>query len=563
MAKRKLKSDGEDGLVFLPLGGAGEIGMNLNLYGLGPEGDREWIMIDLGVTFGDDKTPGIDLIMPDTAFIEREAAEGRLKALFLTHAHEDHIGAVPHLWQHLRCPVYATPFTAYLVRDKLQDVGLLHDVPLHEVPLGGSVSVGGFEVDYVTLTHSIPEPNALAIKTRFGTVMHTGDWKIDPDPMLGEETDAETLAKLGDDGVLAIVCDSTNVFVEGRSGSEKTVRENLTEMIRPMTGRVAVTTFASNVSRVQTIAKVAAECGRHPVLVGRSMHRCVAAARACGYLDGMPPIIDEQEGAFLPKDKVLYICTGSQGEPRAALSRIARNDHRTIKLDQDDNVIFSSRVIPGNETSIFNLQNDLTAIGVNVLQDRDDTIHVSGHPCREELAQMYQWVRPKIAVPVHGEHRHLKEHAAFARDMQVKETHTILNGTVVKLAPGPSEIYDHVPSGRLMLDGDILIDADDEVLKQRRRLAYNGYAHVIVVADKNRLIEARVSYEGITDEDWDGRPLDDIVSQAVRAAWTKAFKRAARPTDEALSEQVRIAARRTIQDGIGKRAIVKVDVIRL
>lgn len=562
MSRKKIK-DGDDGLVFLPLGGAGEIGMNLNLYGLGPDGDREWIMVDLGVTFGDDRTPGIDLIMPDTAFIEREAAEGRLKALFLTHAHEDHIGAVPHLWQHLQCPVYATPFTAYLVRDKLQDVGLLHEVPLHEVPLGGSVQVGGFEVDYVTLTHSIPEPNALAIKTRFGTVMHTGDWKIDPDPLIGAETDAETLSKLGDDGVLAIVCDSTNVFVEGRAGSEKSVRENLEEMVRPMTGRVAVTTFASNVSRVQTLAKVAEACGRHPVLVGRSMHRCVAAARACGYLADMPPVIDEEEGAYLPKDKVMFICTGSQGEPRAALSRIARNDHRTISLDPDDTVIFSSRVIPGNETSIFNLQNDLTAIGVNVIQDRDDTIHVSGHPCREELAQMYQWIRPQIAVPVHGEHRHLKEHAAFARDMQVKETHVNLNGGMVQLAPGPSGVIDHVPSGRLMLDGDILIDADDEVLKQRRRLSFNGYVHVVAVAEKNKLQQLRVSLEGLTDEDWDGRPLAEMIEQACRAAWSKSHARQARPKDNALAENLRIAARRTAKDGIGKRAIVKVDVISL
>ncbi len=553
----------DDALVFLPLGGAGEIGMNLNLYGLGPANNREWIMVDLGVTFGDDSTPGIDLIMPDTAFIEEEAAAGRLKALFLTHAHEDHIGAVPHLWQHLGCPVYATPFTAYLLRDKLQDVGLLHDVPLHEVPLGGSVTVGGFEIDYVTLTHSIPEPNALSIKTRFGTVMHTGDWKIDPDPLIGEKTDSDTLSRIGDEGVLAIVCDSTNVFVEGRAGSEKSVRENLEEMIRPMKGRVAVTTFASNVSRVQTVAKVAAACGRHPVLVGRSMHRCVAAARACGYLEGMPPIIDEEEGAYLPKDKVLFICTGSQGEPRAALSRIARNDHRTISLDADDTVIFSSRVIPGNETSIFNLQNDLTAIGVNVLQDKNDTIHVSGHPCRDELAQMYQWIRPEIAVPVHGEHRHLKEHAAFARDMQVKQTHVNLNGGMVQLAPGPSGVVDHVPSGRLMLDGDILIDSDDEVLKQRRRLAFNGYIHVVALAQGKKLSQLRVSFEGLADEDWDGRPLEDMITQACRAAWSKAYGRKGRPTEASLAEVLRIAARRTVKDGIGKRAMVKTDVICL
>ncbi|MGB1087398.1 MAG: ribonuclease J, partial [Alphaproteobacteria bacterium] len=312
MSKRK-SNTAEDGLYFLPLGGAGEIGMNLNLYGIGPEDDRKWLMIDLGVTFGDDSTPGVDLIMADPSFIEDRADD--LVGIVLTHAHEDHIGAVPHLWASFECPVYATPFTAALVRAKLEEAGLKNEVPLHEIPLGGSLDLDPFKLKFITLTHSIPEPNAIAIETRFGTVLHTGDWKIDPDPLIGEQTDEASLRALGDANVLAMVCDSTNVFEAGRAGSEGEVRGNLQELISPLTGRVAVTTFASNVARVRTVIEVADACGRHPVLVGRSMHRCVAAAKACGLLDGLPQLMDEAEAAHLPRDKVLYICTGSQGEP--------------------------------------------------------------------------------------------------------------------------------------------------------------------------------------------------------------------------------------------------------
>lgn len=556
------KRSTEPELVFLPLGGAGEIGMNLNLYGFGPEGKRKWLMVDLGVTFGNEHTPGIDLIMPDPAFIEEHADD--IVGLVLTHAHEDHIGAVAHLWPFLECPVYATPFTAHLVRGKLKDEGLLEDVPLHEVPLGGEIDLDPFKVRYVTLTHSIPEPNALAIETPLGTIMHTGDWKIDPDPLIGDVTDKEALSALGDKGVLAIVCDSTNVFVEGRSGSEAKVKQNLLDTIKPMKGRVAVTTFASNVARVQTVAQVAAECGRHPVLVGRSMHRCVAAARACGYLKDMPPIIDEEEGAYLPKDKVLYICTGSQGEPRAALSRIARNDHRSIKLDQGDTVIFSSRVIPGNEIGIFALHNDLVMLGVEVISDKNDTIHVSGHPCREELAQMYNWVRPQIAVPVHGEHRHLKEHAKFAKSMQVNETHVALNGTMVRLAPGASQIIDHVKSGRLYLDGDVLVEADDDGLKERKRIAFHGLVMVtLVVTEKGKLVtEPRVHTEGLPAEDWDGRDLAKVIGLALDGAIARLTPKD-RVKDDFFAEKIRIAARRATRDAVGKNAITRVELIRV
>ena len=549
-------------LVFLPLGGAGEIGMNLNLYGVGPEEDRKWLMVDLGVTFGDDRTPGIDLIMADTAFIEDYADD--IVGLILTHAHEDHIGAVPHLWPLLECPVYATPFTAALVRAKLKDVGLVDEVPLHEVPLGGTVELDPFKVRFVTLTHSIPEPNALAIETPHGVIMHTGDWKIDADPLIGEQTDNTTLEAIGDEGVLAIVCDSTNVFEPGRAGSEGTVREGLAEVIAPLKGRVAVTAFASNVARVQTIAQVADQCGRHPVLVGRSMHRCVAAARACGYLKDMPPIIDEDEGAYLPPDKVLYICTGSQGEPRAALSRIARNDHPSVKMEPGDTVIFSSRIIPGNEVGIIALQNDLTALGVDIITDHHSPIHVSGHPCRDELAQMYQWIRPKIAVPVHGELRHLTEHAAFARDMQVAETHVALNGAMVRLAPGPSKIIDEVPAGRLYLDGEILIRSDDEGLRQRKRISYQGYIHVTVVLDANGKLKAEplIVLEGLPPEDWDGRDLDYCVEEAIDAALAKLNPKD-RKRDETVREKLRVAARRSVRDGAGKNPVTRVDVIRL
>ena len=413
-----MSASDQNELVFLPLGGSNEIGMNLNLYGWGPPRARQWIVVDVGVTFGDPSTPGVDIIMPDATFAQGEDILG----IVLTHAHEDHIGAIGWLWPKLKAPVYATPFTAYLVREKLRDADILDEVDLREVPLGGTIKLGPFEVELVTIAHSIPEPNGLAIKTPAGTILHTGDWKIDPDPIVGEQVDVEQIRKLGDDGVLAMVCDSTNVFVDGTAGSEAEVRDALIPLVKSLKGKVAVACFASNVARVDSAARAAMAAGRSVCLVGRSMHRITAAAKSVGLLKDVPEFIQEGDAAALPRDKVMYLCTGSQGEPRAALSRIADDAHPHVKLGPGDSCIFSSRVIPGNEIAIRNLQNKLADRGVRLYTDRDHPgIHVSGHPCREELSDMYRWARPQISVPTHGERRHLLEHCALARDLQVPQ----------------------------------------------------------------------------------------------------------------------------------------------
>ena len=477
MAKSKA-----DELVFLPLGGSNEIGMNFNLYGYGPPDARKWIVVDVGVTFGDLTTPGVEVIMPDPTFIEERADD--ILGVVLTHAHEDHIGAMGYLWPRLKAPIFATPFTAFLLREKLRERGVLEDADITEVPLGGTIALGPFDVTLITLTHSIPEPNGLAIKTPLGTILHTGDWKIDPDPLLGGVTDQGAIRKLGDEGILAMVCDSTNVFVDGSAGSESEVRVAITKLIGSLKGKIAAACFASNVARMDTIIRAAQVNDRRVCLVGRSMHRMAAAARHVGLFEGVQEFVDEGEAGYFPDDNILYLCTGSQGEARAALSRIARGEHRHVNLGKGDHAIFSSRVIPGNEVAIRTLQNSLADRGVRLYTDRDHPgIHVSGHPCRDELKEMYQWARPHIAVPTHGERRHLLEHLAFAKDMQVPEAIAPRNGDMVRLAPGKPEIIDQVPAGRLYLDGNMLVAENGEALRERRHAAHNGVLMVSVVLD--------------------------------------------------------------------------------
>ncbi|MEO7027187.1 MAG: ribonuclease J, partial [Caulobacteraceae bacterium] len=401
-----MKAAADDELVFLPLGGSNEIGMNFNLYGYGPPWARRWIIVDLGVSFGDQTTPGVDIILPDPAFIEKHAKD--ILGIVVTHAHEDHIGAVAWLWPRLKGPIFATPFTAFLLREKLRERGLLEAAPITEVPLDGRITLGPFDMSLITLTHSIPEPNGLAIRTPLGTILHTGDWKIDPDPLTGDVTDAAAIRALGEEGVLAMVCDSTNVFVDGEAGSEADVRRTLTPLIAGLKGRVAAACFASNVARMDSIIRAAQAAGRRVCLVGRSMIRMSQAARSVGLLADLPPFVSDAEARGLPDASVLYLCTGSQGEPRAALSRIAEGNHPHVKLGTGDTCIFSSRIIPGNEIAIGNLQNRLSDRGVRIYTERDHPgIHVSDHPCRDELKRMYQWARPQIAVPTHGERRHL------------------------------------------------------------------------------------------------------------------------------------------------------------
>lgn len=561
MSKRVSQAP-HDELVFLPLGGSGEIGMNLNLYGYGPEEDRRWIIVDLGVTFGDDRTPGIDLIMPDPAFIEERRDE--LLGIVLTHAHEDHIGAVARLWPRLRCPVYATPFTAAMVRGKLIEAGIESQVPMHVIPLGHRFDLGPFDIELVTLTHSILEPNALAIRTPLGLVLHTGDWKIDRDPVVGDDIDEARLRAIGDEGVRAIVCDSTNVFTPGTSGSEADVAASLIELLKQCEGRVAITTFASNVARLESIIRAGEAVGRHPVLVGRSMYRVVAAAREAGYLHDLPPILDEDDAGYLPRDKVLYICTGSQGEPRAALARIAEDSHPHIVLEKGDTVVFSSRIIPGNETSIFDLQNQLAERGVRVITEKDHFVHVSGHPCRDELALMYQWIRPEVAVPVHGEARHLAEHAALARELQVPEQVIVRNGLIVRLAPGPAEIVDEAPSGRIYLDGDVLTDQDEGAVQERRRLAFAGSVFVSLVLDGKGDVrgEPQVRLIGLPKEDSNGVPFEDRALDAVDEALDR-LPRKRRGDASAVAEFLRRAVRGALRREWGKKPQVAVVVTRI
>ena len=542
----------DDELVLLPLGGAGEIGMNFNAYGFGPPDERKWIVVDCGVLFGRETTsPGVDVIMPDIRYLAEQREN--VLAIVLTHAHEDHIGAIGHLWPMLRCPLYATPFTARLIEGKLEEAGLRDRVRVKSVPLGGHIEIGPFAIDFVSITHSILEPNALAIKTPLGTVVHTGDWKIDPDPLLGEVTDQNALRKLGDEGVLATVCDSTNALVQGHSGSEARVRQALSALIGSLTGRVAVTAFASNIARLDSVAKAAREHGRQVALVGRSMHKMVAAARDTGYLGDFPNTIDETEARQLPPRRVLYLCTGSQGEPRAALPRIAAGEHQHISLGEGDAVIFSSRIIPGNELAIFELHNKLAGLGVEVLTEQDHFVHVSGHPCRDELAEMYRWTRPRIAVPVHGELRHMSEHARLARALQVPEAVVIENGHMLRLAPGPAQIIDEVPSGRIHLDGRILIEEGAGLARARRALGNAGMIAITLVLDSKGRVATTPSII------IDGIP--EPVHAAIRGAADEAVKRHKKGDEEQLRESVRRAARRAASDAWGKKPVTRVEIV--
>ncbi len=532
----------DKGLWFVPLGGAGEIGMNLNLYGC----DGDWLMVDLGVTFGDDTIPGIDVVMPDPSFIAER--RDRLKGLIVTHAHEDHIGAVAYLWPLLKCPVYTTPFAAEFLKYKLKETGLEDEVPVTVIPLGGQAKIGPFTIDFITLTHSIPEPNALAIRSKYGTVFHTGDWKFDPEPIIGEPTDMAALRRLGEEDVLALVGDSTNVFSEGSAGSEREVRDSLVELFGRYTGRIAVGCFASNVARLDSIARAAAANGREVALVGTSLWRIAETARRTGYLSHDLRFYEAADASFLPKDKVLYICTGSQGEGRAALMRIAFGSHPDVHLEEGDVCIFSSRVIPGNEKAISKVQNQLARNGVGVVTTRDHFIHVSGHPAREELREMYQAMRPRVAIPVHGEAMHMRAHAQLAKECQVPHTVLVENGGAVKLASRPGDdgskarVAGKVWSGRYTWEEGAVVPLSAPSLKDRKKMFYEGAAVVTVSLYEDGEIadDPQVTVLGTSDphdaRDWDDRLShviarlpkkakrdDDVVEEALRNAVRKAF----------------------------------------
>ena len=549
-----LQATSRDELVFLPLGGSGEIGMNFNAYGFGPPSRRKWIILDCGVLFGrETDTPGVDVIMPDIRFLAERAED--VLGIVATHAHEDHIGAIGLLWPMLKCPIYATPFTAVLIEGKLEENGLRERAKVKKVPIGGSLTLGPFQLDFISITHSIPEPNLVAIRTPLGLIAHTGDWKIDPEPMLGEVTDAAAIEKLGDEGVLALVCDSTNALQQGHSGSEAKVRESLIDLIGTLKGRIAVTAFASNVARLSSIGEAARRNKRKIALVGRSMHKMVQAAKDTGYLKDFPPVLDEADAADLRPRDVLYLVTGSQGEPRAALACIASGNHPNVSLGKGDAVIFSSRIIPGNELPIFALHNELSALGVEVLTEQDHFVHVSGHPAREELAQMYRWTRPRIAVPVHGELRHMAEHARLAKSLQVPEALVPQNGQLYRLAPGPAELIDEVPSGRIHLDGRVLVGEGEGLTKARRAMAFAGLIAITLVIDgKGRVCAApAILIEGIP------KP----VHEAIRTAVEDTTRRAKRADPDELAESVRRAARRAAHDAWGKKPVTRVTVVEV
>jgi ribonuclease J len=496
---------------FLPLGGAGEIGMNLNLFGH----NKEWIIVDCGITFGD--RLGIDIIMPDPSAILDHAEN--IKALVLTHAHEDHIGAVPYLWPYLKCPVYATPFTAQILRQKLEEKSWGKQVKIIEVPLSGRVQIGSFDVEYITLTHSIPEPNALAIRTEHGCVLHTGDWKIDPQPLLGEATNKNRLKEIGKEGVLSLICDSTNVFDKGSTGSEGEVRDELEKVIAQIpNGRIAVCCFSSNVARVESIAYSAKKSGRKVALLGRSLEKMIRAATLSGYLKGLPGFIPADQAMDMPRDKVLFICTGSQGEGRSALTRIAQRDHHVVSLDKDDTVIFSSRVIPGNERAIANMQNHLVHQGVRIITAHEEDVHVSGHPAQEDLKAMYSWVKPKSLIPVHGEARHMQAQAELGLANGIEQALVPSNGTLIELAGSKPEIIERVNSGRWGIDGKCLVSMQSPILKERQKISIQGVIFVSIPVDDICQIQGTptISAHGLVEDGEEAQDFQDGMQNIIR-----------------------------------------------
>ncbi|QQO22117.1 ribonuclease J [Bradyrhizobium diazoefficiens] len=550
-----------DELVYAPLGGVGEIGMNLSIYGLGNRQQRAWMAVDLGVSFGDEEhLPGIDLIMPDISFLEKERKN--LMGLVLTHAHEDHFGAIIDLWPRLKCPIYATQFSAALFEAKCAAERNAPKIPVTVVPSGGRVDVGPFNVEFIPVAHSIPEAHALAIHTSAGTVLHTGDWKIDPTPTLGAPTDEKRLRELGEEGVLALVGDSTNAVRDGRSPSEAEVARTIIDLVKAAKGRVAVTTFASNVARIKAVAAAAKAADREVVVVGRAMERVVQVARECGYLDGVQNFRSPEVYGHLPQDKVLALCTGSQGEPRAALARIANDDHPEITLNRGDSVIFSSRTIPGNEKAVGSIINNLVLQGVEIITDRDALVHVSGHPRRDELRDLISWVKPQLLIPVHGEALHLHEHAKLARAAGVPRVLVCRNGDLVKLGPGDPGIVGEVPSGRLYKDGTILEDSKSRAVVERRRMAFSGCAFVaIAMTEQGELADdPEVDLVGVPEKNRAGEPFDDIVFDVVMST-IEGLPKARRRDPDALAESVRRAVRAVINEHWGKKPPCLVHVL--
>ena len=552
-AKRKI--DTSPDLVLLPLGGTGEIGMNCYCYGVGPAGNRDWLMVDLGVKFGDEQDPGIDVILPDVGFIAKNRK--KFSGLVITHAHEDHIGAICHLWPQLECEIHCTPFAAELLKLKLIEHGLDEDVPVITHKPGSKFTLGPFKLELIPVTHSIPESCALFIETNHGNALHSGDWKIDRSPQLGHHIAEKRFRELGEKGVDALICDSTNVLREGNSPSEKDVAATLDDIIRHAPGRVAVTTFASHVERISCAVRAARSAGREVVIAGRAMRNTIEAARKCGYLKDAGAFLDMEEFGYLPNDRILLLCTGSQGESRAAIARIAEDSHPQIALEKGDLVIFSARTIPGNEKEVGAVINNLAKLDIDVLTPDDALVHSSGHPRQGELKQMYEWVKPKILVPMHGEPRHLRAHVNFAKANGIPETIMLEDFKIARLKPGAAEVIDEAPGGRLHLDGKLIVPSEDGPARQRRKLSFAGIIFVsLLINDKQDLVDMTFIADGLPPS------LDDELAEVAEEAFT-AMPRGRRKDDGTVSEAIRTSLRRACDNIWGKKPVCKVVVNRV
>jgi len=548
-------------LIFCPLGGSGEIGMNMNLYAYGKPDNHKWIIVDVGVTFADDSLPGIDLIYPDPGFIIEK--KENLLGIVLTHAHEDHIGAIAYVWPKLKCKIFATPFTATLVTEKFLEKKIDIIPYLKIVNLNGTINLDPFKIEFVTLTHSILEPNGLKIQTPGGNVFHTGDWKCDPDPVIGEKVNEEKLKKIGGEGILAMICDSTNVFSIGRAGSEADVRKSMLKVMSRLKKRILVTSFASNVARMETVFYCAEKINRKISLVGRSMHRIFNAAKKCGYLQNVIDPIDPRDASKLPREKIVYLCTGSQGEPMGALNRISNYSHPDVSIEKEDTVIFSSKIIPGNVRKHYNVHNKLLRDGIEVISEETEFVHVSGHPNREDLKDMYNWIRPKSLIPVHGEHRHMKEQINFAKEMKVPYPVEVENGDMVKIYPSNKPyVYDKAPSGRLCVDGNISIEEDSTFIKERKNLANNGFIDVtIMINNKGNLHYKPIVYFvgiPIVEKDEFLYGLDEEIKKITRTFSLKNINQ-----QKNLIDGLKKTCRKYSKEKTGKKPITNINLVRI
>jgi len=548
-------------LIFCPLGGSGEIGMNMNLYAYGKQENLKWIIVDVGVTFADDTVPGVDLIYPDPGFIVDKKDD--LLGIILTHAHEDHIGAISHVWPKLKCKIYATPFTALLITEKFKEKKIDITPYIKIVKLNSTLELKPFKIEFITLTHSILEPNGLRIETPAGNVLHTGDWKCDPDPLVGEKINSNRLKKIGEGGVLAMICDSTNVFSIGRAGSELDVRKNLLKIVERLKKRIIITSFASNVARMETMFYCAEKSGRQISLVGRSMHRIYNAAKKCGYLKDVIHPVDPRDAKRIPRDKVIYLCTGSQGESMGAMSRISNYSHPDVLMEKGDAVIFSSKIIPGNEKKLYKLHNQLVKEGIEVISEESEFVHVSGHPNREDLKDMYEWIKPKSIIPVHGEHRHMIEHINFAKEMQVPYPIQVENGDIVRLYPGDKpEIFDKAPSGRLFLDGIESVEENAKSIKERKNISANGFMEVTIMITPKGNIHNKplITFKGLPI--FKNEEFIYSIEEEIEKT-TRTFSLNSKKQEENLKEALKITCRKYTKEKTGKKPITNINLIRI